>query len=394
MTKVREGWSAVPFWSLYRRVKRVRFPDEELLSVYRDYGVIRKADRDDNWNRPGEDMSAYQLVERGDLVLNKMKTWQGSLGVSPYRGIVSPAYFVYTALTDNDSRFLHYALRSSHYIEKYVQISKGVRPNQWDLQPGKLDAMLVFLPPHDEQGCIADYLDRETAEIDAMDAELDRLVATLRERRAQAVEIAMSGDYQRAPLWAVTDDVIDCPHTTPDEDPDGPAEAVRTASVRGGRYLAGNGIVVSARTAAERNGAFPPQPGDVFFSREAPAGEACVVPAGRVCLGQRMVLIRPNRAKLDAGFLVYAIYTRSVQDGFVHSAGGSTVVNLKLGTIRSTRIPWPALDEQRRIAAELDEQSAQIDEMIVDASRLKTLLAERRSTLITEAITGVKEVPA
>lgn len=115
----------VPFWSLFERTKRIGFPDEDLLSVYRAFGVIRKDDRDDNHNRAGHDLGSYQLVEQSDLVLNKMKTWQGSLGISPFRGIVSPAYFVYRPLTQNDSRFLHYALRSPEYIKFMPPIPRG-----------------------------------------------------------------------------------------------------------------------------------------------------------------------------------------------------------------------------------------------------------------------------
>src|SRR5699024_1733120 len=132
MTNPPSGWKSVPFWTLFSRTKRIDHPSEQLLSVYRDYGVIRKDDRDDNFNKPGENLSSYQLVDVGDLALNQMKTWQGSLGISPYRGIVSPAYFVYEALTKDDPKFLHYALRSDRYVEYYKQISKGVRPNQWD----------------------------------------------------------------------------------------------------------------------------------------------------------------------------------------------------------------------------------------------------------------------
>jgi type I restriction enzyme S subunit len=65
-----------------------------LLSVYREYGVIKKSSRNDNHNVESEDLSGYKIVRIGDLVLNKMKMWQGSLGVSEYDGIVSPAYIV------------------------------------------------------------------------------------------------------------------------------------------------------------------------------------------------------------------------------------------------------------------------------------------------------------
>ena len=79
-----KSWRARPFWSLFRREKHIGFPEEELLSVYRDHGVVPTASRDDNHNKPSEDLSGYQLVTPGALVTNKMKAWQGSIvcGVS------------------------------------------------------------------------------------------------------------------------------------------------------------------------------------------------------------------------------------------------------------------------------------------------------------------------
>jgi type I restriction enzyme S subunit len=85
--EIPEGWSIKPLWVMFRRHKLTGFPDEQLLSVYRDYGVIPKASRDDNFNKPSDDLGAYQLVQVGDLAINKMKAWQGSVGISSYKGI-------------------------------------------------------------------------------------------------------------------------------------------------------------------------------------------------------------------------------------------------------------------------------------------------------------------
>lgn len=68
-------WSMRPLWSMFRRTKRDGHEDKQLLSVYRDFGVVPKASRDDNFNKPSDDLSTYQLVEPGDLAINKMKAW-------------------------------------------------------------------------------------------------------------------------------------------------------------------------------------------------------------------------------------------------------------------------------------------------------------------------------
>ncbi len=123
-----------PIWSLLAPVKEQDHPGEQVLSVYRDYGVIPKDSRDDNANRTPENLTTYQLVRPGDLVVSKMKAWQGSLGVSVHRGIVSPDYQVCRPVgADVDGAYLHVLLRSPQMIPLYRVRSKGVRPSQWRL---------------------------------------------------------------------------------------------------------------------------------------------------------------------------------------------------------------------------------------------------------------------
>lgn len=113
------GWHTVPVFANFRRVKETNCPDLQLLSVYRDHGVIPKASRDDNFNKASDDLCAYQRIQQGDLVLNKMKAWQGSIGISSHEGIVSPAYFTYRPTKGSrafEPDYLHHLVRSLEYI--------------------------------------------------------------------------------------------------------------------------------------------------------------------------------------------------------------------------------------------------------------------------------------
>lgn len=189
-----KSWRVAPFWSLFRREKQTGFPEEQLLSVYRDHGVVPTASRDDNHNKPSEDLSGYQLVTPGALVTNKMKAWQGSISISRHRGIVSPAYYVYRPLSDEHDQFLHYLLRSEPYIALYQRISKGVRVNQWDLEHEALRTIPVLLPDLPNQKRIADFLDRETARIDALIEKKQRLGGVIEQRRLAMITAAVAGE--------------------------------------------------------------------------------------------------------------------------------------------------------------------------------------------------------
>ena len=123
-------WRSVPLGALFARVEDRGRPDLPLLSVYRELGVVPRAGRDDNHNRPSDDLDSYKVVRKGDLVVNKMKTWQGSLGVSEYIGIFSPAYFIGRPRAEFDRRFLHHLVRSGPMIAQYGARSKGIRPKR------------------------------------------------------------------------------------------------------------------------------------------------------------------------------------------------------------------------------------------------------------------------
>ena len=155
-------WDAKKVKRLFAHTKRQGFPELTVLSVYREYGVIEKSSRDDNFNRTPEDLDIYQLVNPGDLVINKMKAWQGSLGISSLSGITSPDYIVYAPDHEANETFLHHFLRCKLLASVYRAMSNGIRPSQWRLEPERFEELVVFLPPSVEQDQIAAFLDHQT----------------------------------------------------------------------------------------------------------------------------------------------------------------------------------------------------------------------------------------
>lgn len=389
--RVPTGWKTKPLWSMFERIKDVDHPEEQMLSVFREFGVIAKDSRD-NLNKTAENRSIYQLVHPGWLVANRMKAWQGSVGVSSLRGIVSGHYICFAPRHGENNQYLNWLLRSTAYTNGYGLLSRGVRIGQAEIDNDQLRLMPVLLPPLPEQRAIADCLDRETARIDTLIEEQQRLIELLYERRLSLIDGVFDSHPVNARLQKACTDVVDCPHTTPEVAEDGAYEAVRTASVRNGKFRPRNGLPVSAETWEARNVGGAPSVGDVLFTREAPAGEACMVPNEQICLGQRMVLLRIDEAACVGKFLLWQIYSDRVQNHFLLSANGSTVANVRLPILRTTPIWLPSLAEQRQIIAYLDEQTTRIDKLVAEAERFIELSRERRSALITAAVTGQIDV--
>ena len=177
--EVPEEWEVLKSRYFLNEISVKGYPDEEVLSLYRDYGIIPKNSRSDNHNVTSSDTSGYKLVKSGNLVINKMKAWQGSMAISNLRGIVSPAY--YTFEVDNERfnlRFLHYALRNPAYKQEYMRISAGLRVGQWDLNKNEFKNLKYAFPANkEEQKAIADYLDEKISQIDTLITEKENVIS-------------------------------------------------------------------------------------------------------------------------------------------------------------------------------------------------------------------------
>lgn len=179
-------------WHL-RRMDPKNPGEKEVLSLYRDYGVIPKNSRTDNHNVTSEDTSKYKYVKIGDFVVNKMKAWQGSVAVSDYEGIVSPAYYVYYFLDDVfNKRYFHYLLRSC-YKEEFMRLSGGIRIGQWDLSSNNLDNIILLIPPKNEQDDIVEYLDKRLPQIDSLISEKESLINDLEAYKKSLIYEVVTG---------------------------------------------------------------------------------------------------------------------------------------------------------------------------------------------------------
>lgn len=396
LDQVPAPWLTMPLYSVLRESKtsNLGMSESNLLSL--SFGRIIRKDIKGTGGLLPESFETYQVVEPGDLVFrftdlqNDKRSLRSALVME--RGIITSAYVAVTP-RGITPEFAAYLMRSYDTTKVFYGLGGGVRQS---LKFDDVRRLPVLVPSPAEQRAIVGYLDRETAQIDALIGKQERLIETLRERRAAVIGhafedpelLAYSSSINRACM-----DVVDCAHTTPEVDDAGSFEAVRTGSVRNGIYRPEFSLRVSEETWQERNRGGTPTAGDVLFTREAPAGEACMVPADRaVCLGQRMVLLRIDPTKAWGPFVLWQIYSKVVQDYFRLSANGSTVGNLRLGLIRKTPMLLPPLHVQHLVADHLDRQTAKIDALISVAERLIDVSRERRSALITAAVTGQIDV--
>ena len=168
--------------------------DFQLLSVTRDKGVIVRGERgeDGNNNRIPDDLSNYKVVQKNQFVINKMKAWMGSYGVSDYNGIVSPAYYICDVHNIYEP-FLSLAIRCKLYTNFFWKYSKGIRVDQWDMSPFALKEIPFVTPPSDEQKGIVAYLDEKCGKIDAIIEKIGSQVERLKELKRSLINEVVTG---------------------------------------------------------------------------------------------------------------------------------------------------------------------------------------------------------
>lgn len=192
--QVPEHWEKYPLFVQAKISSITNHIDKELLSVYLDRGVIRFSDVDEKrTNVTSLDLSKYQLVRKGNFVLNNQQAWRGSVGISNYEGIVSPAYLILELSNKFESNYANYLFRNGTMVAHYFVASKGVGSIQRNLYWGNLRRTPIFIPPLSEQQRIADYLDAHIAKIDQAIALKTAHIEKLKEYKSVLINDVVTG---------------------------------------------------------------------------------------------------------------------------------------------------------------------------------------------------------
>lgn len=391
-------------------------PDLPVLSLYRDYGVIPKDSRDDNHNVTSLDTSGYKVVEHGDLVINKMKAWQGSLAVSEYNGIVSPAYHICKITSENIcKKYLHYLLRDASYLPEYMRLSTGLRVGQWDLSFDDFKNIPFLVPPLAEQERIAAFLDAECTEIDAV---LEKTRASIEEYKklkqaviTQAVTKGIRGDrpmkdsgiewvgeianefavYKfkyllKTPMqYGANEAGITFDKTLP--------RYIRITDITSdGRLKQDNRLCIEDTVAKP----YILQDGDLLFARSGgTVGKSFLYKQsyGNAAFAGYLIRAVVNRTIAVPEYVYY--YTNSsIYDTWKNSIFiQSTIQNIGADRYSNMPIIVPNnIEEQRSIVEYLNERCVGIDALIRKKQQYLTEIENYKKSLIYEYVTGKKEV--
>lgn len=375
-----------PFWSLATLISDSAEAGAFQVSLE---DIISESGRLINGELAHYDSKGTPFVA-GDVLFGKLRPYLAKYWHADRAGTAGGDIHVYRPADEIDSRYLSYVVGSRDFVKFAEAASKGVKMPRAEWMG--LRELSTYRPELDTQKRIADYLDRETGEIDAMLAKMDELTETLEARRTAVIDRELS-PHLLAPLesgWTVTD----CMHKTATFVDEGENFIVSIGQLDGAYIDTTNSPrTTEAEFAYLRSGGRAPKPGDAVMSRNASVGKLALVapqtPA--FALGQDVVLLSPFGDE-DARLLAYAMGATRTREALDLMMQGTTFKRINVASIR--KLPWVHLsgDEQARIADHLDEVTRKIDQMLAKTAELKSLLIERRSALITDVVTGKKQV--
>ncbi len=413
-----EHWTVHRINELYREFAEPGHVDLPILSVSIHNGVSDDEVESDDESRKiarSDDRSKYKQVRPNDLVYNMMRAWQGGFGTVKVPGMVSPAYVVARPKHGVPSSLVELMLRTSGAIEEMRRRSKGVTDFRLRLYWDEFKDMRIALPPTREQSDIMDFLDRETAKIDALVEEQQRLIALLKEKRQAVISRAVTkglnpnvpmkesgiewlgevpAHWDTLPIRSVAR--LESGHTPSRSQPDWWTDCtipwftlgdIWQIREEGRKFIYKTTELVSELGLANSSARLLPK-GTVMLSRTASVGFAAIMGVDMATTQDFANWVCGPR--LNNEFLWFVF--QAMADEFKRIRYGSTHNTIYMPDIAAFRLGLPPSMEQLAIVRHLEIETKKFDNLMKQAELASALFKERRAALISAAVTGKIDV--
>lgn len=415
LNEIPQEWELVRVGAIFEEVSLRGSSTGDVLTVSIEHGIMPQSSFEEltgrRLSKPINDKDNYRKVEMGEFVYNKMRMWQGAVGISTYNGVVSPAYVVFRAKKKANAKFLLHLMKSDVFISQSNSCSYGIVDDQNSLKFSNFKAMTLAYPPLDEQEAIANFLDRETSIIDQKIALISRKQGLLAELRKAIIHDAVTKGLDKAvclknssvnwigeiPLdWHIAriKDVAKVgagnpapqPSLISDDNSEMPFLRVSDLS------KCVNDIAIKTRDHVAEPISFGLKiwpKGTIVFPK---SGESIRTNA-RAMLDRNMTVVShlaclKANAKIFNPFLFWLL--KAVN--FENEINQTALPALGINDIENFKIPLPPLQMQQRIVDHLDATVFRLNRIESLLRRQAELLKEQRQALIHEVVTGKMRV--
>lgn len=414
--EVPEHWGIVQGRRLFSQKRDPAFADDEQLSASQKYGVVPQKlfmeIEDKKVTLALSGLENFKHVERDDFVIS-LRSFQGGIERSQYIGCVSPAYTVLRAIKPICGSYWAQVLKSPEYVTTLQSVTDGIRDGK-NISYEQFGQIWLPNPSIEDQQIIAAFLAHETAKIDALIAEQLKLIELLKEKRQAAISHAVTKGLN--PDTKMKDSGIEWLGEVPEhwevEKFGYISNVVRGASPRPAgdpKYFDGEYIpwitvaeitkdehvyLNTTETMLTEMGSINSRiikSGTLVLSNSGATLGVPKILAITGCANDGVIAFEGLSQSANKFFLYYFLssLTVNLRDRIKQGSGQP---NLNTDIIKSLEIPFPSYVEQTAISAHLDYQKSKINILILEAKNVITLLQERRTALISAAVTGKIDV--
>ena len=416
--EVPEHWEVRRNGRLFAQRNETGFADLPILEVSLRTGV--RVRRFDNGVRKQQmtDRSQYKRAVQGDIAYNMMRMWQGSVGIAPVDGLISPAYVVARPLLATSSRYYSYLFRTEGYMREVENVSRGIVSDRNRLYWEDFKQLPAAYPSADEQNAIAAFLDAHGHLVEALIDSKRRHIALLNEKKQALIDRTVTrGLDAEAPMKSTgIDRMPEVPahwnvrrlrnaadmcvsnvdkHMNEGEEP---IHLCNYVDVYKNDYIDTGMEFMQATATVNEVERYRLQEGDVLITKDSEAWDDIAVPAlvteaaSDLVSGYHLVVLRPRTAEVSSGYLLRTLQTVSVARQFYVVATGVTRFGLSHAGIKSVWLPLPPVPEQTAVVEYLDRATAEIDAAVGRARRQIDLIREYCERLISDVVTGKLDV--
>ena len=371
---------------------------------------IKKKDITNTEGKLPETFDTYQMVRKNDLVMCLFDLDMSAVfsGISPYSGMISPAYRILTCTERIYPKYADYWFQYVSHGRKFNHYAKNIR---YTLGIDEFFALPMLFPPVTEQRKIADYLDDKCSKIDAIIAKQEKIIEKLKEYRlALILETVTKGTNENIAYkecnvewmkkipaqWDIATiariaTVVRGASPRPAGDPryfnghDVPWITVAEVTRDVGKYIYETESFLTSDGAKLSRFV---EEGTLLLSN---SGATLGVPkitkiAG--CINDGSVAF--YNLKIDKEYLFYVLASRTIE--LRKQMQGYGQPNLNTTIVKAIEVPIPTREEQKRIVAFLDQKCESIDKQVAYREQLISKLTEYKKSLIYECVTGKKEI--
>jgi type I restriction enzyme S subunit len=386
-----EGWKECRAKELFKSCSEKGHPEETLLSATQDNGVVPRESLPTRVTMPSKNLGSFKLVEEGDFVIS-LRSFQGGIEYSQYRGIVSPAYTVLRPRMDLSCDYYKQLFKSRWFVNQLQGSVIGIRDGK-QISYRVFSSVRLPYPPLPEQKKIAEILGSVDEAIQATQATIEQ---TKRVKKGLLQELLTRGightrfktlgngmtvpeGWKQSSLKTLlnnaslfTDgDWIE----SKDQDPTGEVRLIQLADIGDGSFLDKSSRYLTIQKARELNCTFLAE-GDLLIARMPdPIGRACIFPkTGYTAVtAVDVCIIRPN-SSVDPQWLKQLINSNSTRCLIEAYATGTTRQRISRKNLGAIRLLAPPLPEQKKIAeilGSVDDKIQAEHEKALELERLK-----------------------